>query len=106
MKTLLLSTIISIFGFGICSAQSTDENLNMAAKINTRSERVTQNLTQQLSLNPSQQEQVKVVYQESLQQIQQLFQSNDENKTVVNDQINTLIQQRQVRLLARWHQHK
>jgi len=95
MKTLFFSSVILIISFGICNAQTSTVS---SGKLNARTESITNNLKTQLSLNPVQEEKVKNLYQESLQQIQQVVESNNGNKSVASDQIQALIQQRETAL--------
>ena len=98
MKSIILSAFIIVISFGICGAQSTTNTISPEAKIKQRTETVTQHLTAELNLSPSQQEQVKTVYQESLTQIQNVIETNNGNKSVAADQVHTLIQQRNTAL--------
>lgn len=98
MKSIILSSFIIVINLGICNAQTTTGSTAPANKLNTRVETVTQHLTQQLNLSPSQQEQVKVVYQNSLQQIQQVVEANNGDKSVAAEQMHTLIAQRNIAL--------
>ena len=95
MKTLFLSSFIIIISLGICNAQTSTVS---SGKLNARTESVTSNLKTQLGLSLVQEEKVKNLYQESLQQIQQVFESNNGNKSAASDQIQTLIQQRETAL--------
>lgn len=97
MKTFFLSIFIIIISLGICDAQTSIGN-QLPVRQNTRVESVTTKLTQQLSLSPAQQEQVKNLYQQNLQQIQQVVETNNSDKHLANDQIQTLIQQRETSL--------
>ncbi|TSA49714.1 MAG: hypothetical protein D4R43_03430 [Sphingobacteriales bacterium] len=97
MKSFLLSSFIIIISLGICEAQ-TSTNTSLPVRQNTRVESVTTKLTQQLSLSPAQIEQVKNLYQQNLQQIQHVVETNKSDKHLANDQIQTLIQQRETSL--------
>lgn len=92
IKTLFFSSFILIISLGICNAQTSTVS---SGKLNARTESITSNLKTQLGLSPVQEEKVKNLYQESLQQIQQVVESNNGNKSVASDQIQTLIQQRE-----------
>ena len=98
MKSIILSTLIIVISLGICDAQTTTGSTAPANKLTTRVETVTQHLTQQLNLSPTQQEQVKAVYQNSLQQIQQVVETNNGNKSLAAEQMQTLIDQRNIAL--------
>lgn len=97
MKTIFLSTLIIIISLGICNAQ-TSSTATHPDRQTSRVENVTTRLTQQLSLSPAQKEQVTALYQQSLQQIQQVVESNNGDKHLANEQIQTLIQQRETSL--------
>ncbi len=97
MRTIFFSALIIIISLGICEAQ-TSTNSSLPPRQNTQVESVTSRLTQQLNLSPAQKDQVTVLYQQSLQQIQQVVESNNNDKHLANDQIQTLIQQRETSL--------
>ena len=97
MKTSILTSFIIIISLGICEAQ-TASNTVSPVRQTTRVASVTTRLTQQLSLSPAQQTQVTELYQQSMQQIQQVVETNNGDKNLANDQIQTLIQQRETSL--------
>ncbi len=98
MKKIILSAFIIIVSVGFSNAQTATGSTQTKSRLGTRTETITSDLTQKLSLSPAQQDQVKTVFEQSLAQIQQVVETNNSDKHLANDQIQTLIQQREVAL--------
>lgn len=99
MKSAFISIFILIITMGICDAQTT-ASVTTVGKSSARATTITQNLTQELALSPSQATQVQTLFAQHLQQVELVVESNQNNKPDAASQLHTLVAQRETNLQA------